>query len=127
MEQVQARFLPEFLNRLSSIVMFNSLNASHLEKIVQKAMVGVKRRLVTRGVKVVLESSGAKAVLEASYDPDYGARPVERYLEKTVVTTLSRMLISGELTSGTVVHIEAEPSLAISENQSSGMPLRKKA
>merc|ERR1712232_87856 len=45
MHQVQVRFLPEFLNRLSAIVIFNALGAEHLEKIVQKAMVGVKRRL----------------------------------------------------------------------------------
>jgi ATP-dependent Clp protease ATP-binding subunit ClpB len=70
-------------------------------------------------------------VLAASYDPNYGARPVERYLESTVVTQLSRMLISGELTSGCVVRIEAA-----SVNDSEGdedsyddlnVPLSKKA
>ena len=128
MEQVQSRFLPEFLNRLSAIVMFNALGTAQLEKIVQKAMGGVKRRLATRGVQVTLESSGVKAVLEAAYDPNYGARPVERYLEKTVVTTLSRMLISGELASGTVVHIEADDSLSDDDSMDPcGVPLRKKA
>ena len=107
MAKVQASFPPEFLNRLSAIVLFNSLGTRQMEQIVQKAMKGVKRRLESRGVRVVLEKSGAQAVLEASYDPHYGARPVERYLENTVVTTLSRMLISGELVSGTTVHIEA--------------------
>jgi ATP-dependent Clp protease ATP-binding subunit ClpB len=109
LRKVQASFPPEFLNRLSAIVMFNALGTSQLEQIVQKAMIGVKRRLATRGIRVILESSGAQAVLAASYDPSYGARPVERYLENTVVTTLSRMLISGELVGGTTVHIEAVP------------------
>ena len=122
MEQVHARFLPEFLNRLSAIVMFNALGHAQLEKIVQKTMTGVKRRLADKGVKVILESSGAKAVLQASYDPSFGARPVERYLEKTVVTTLSRMLISGELTSGTVVHIEAQDTSDLDNDA----PVRKK-
>jgi ATP-dependent Clp protease ATP-binding subunit ClpB len=107
MEIVRASFAPEFLNRLSAIVMFNSLGVTQLEQIVQKAMRGVKRRLGPKGVKVVLEHSGAKAILDASYDPAYGARPVERYLEGTVVTELSRMLIRGDLASGTTVHIEA--------------------
>merc|ERR1712159_262754 len=106
MKIVRASFPPEFLNRLSAIVMFNSLGMDQLEKVVQKAMKGVKRRLAARGVKVHLESSGVKAILDASYEPSFGARPVERYLEGAVVTTLSRMLISGELTSGTMVHIE---------------------
>merc|ERR1712170_1424 len=97
MEKVRGSFNPEFLNRLNSIVMFNSLGENQMEQIVQKAMRGVKRRLESKGIGVVLETS---------YDPNYGARPVERYLEATVVTQLSRMLIGGELSSGTTVHIE---------------------
>jgi ATP-dependent Clp protease ATP-binding subunit ClpB len=107
MTAVRGHFSPEFLNRLSAIVMFNSLDENHLEKICQKAMKGVKRRLASQGVRVILEKSGAASILEASYDKNYGARPVERYLEQTVVTTLSKMLISGEIGSGCVVHIEA--------------------
>jgi ATP-dependent Clp protease ATP-binding subunit ClpB len=107
MAEVQARFPPEFLNRLSAIVMFNSLGPSQLEKIVQKSINGVRSRLAARGIRVVLEKSGARAILAESYDPQYGARPVERYLESTVVTVLSRMILRGDLSSGSVVHIEA--------------------
>lgn len=106
MEKLRCSFAPEFLNRLSAIVMFNSLGTEQLEKVLHKSMQGVKRRLASRGVKIELESSGIKTILDASYTPSFGARPVERYLEATVVTRLSRMLISGELTSGTIVHIE---------------------
>lgn len=108
MHQVRDHFSPEFLNRLSAIVMFNSLGPEQLELICQKAMRGVKRRLAAQDVRVVLEKSGAEAVLEASFDRNYGARPVERYLEQTVVTTLSKMLISGKLSGGYTVHIEAK-------------------
>lgn len=126
--EVQSRFAPEFLNRLSAIVMFNSLGSSQLEKIVQKSMKGVTQRLNARGIRVILESSGAKAILAASYDPDYGARPVERYLESSVVTTLSRMLISGEISSGHIVHIEATGSSDDDESYDDiNVPLRKKA
>jgi len=123
MDKVRNSFAPEFLNRLSAIVMFNSLGMDQLEKVVQKAMKGVKRRLAARGVKVHLESSGVKAILDASYEPSFGARPVERYLEGAVVTTLSRMLISGELTSGTIVHIEGVDSSVDSDTES---PVAKK-
>merc|ERR1712188_78346 len=123
MDKVRNSFAPEFLNRLSAIVMFNSLGMDQLEKVVQKAMKGVKRRLAARGGKVHLESSGVKAILDASYEPSFGARPVERYLEGAVVTTLSRMLISGELTSGTIVHIEGVDSSGDSDTES---PVAKK-
>merc|ERR1712137_949319 len=106
MAQVKASFAPELLNRLSATVVFNPLGSSELERIVQKAMNGVQKRLLSKGIKVVLEKSGAQAVLDASYDPNYGARPVERYLEGSVVTKLGRMLIAGELKNGTVVHVE---------------------
>jgi len=107
MMKVRSHFSPEFLNRLSATVMFNSLGTEQLEKICQKAMTGVKRRLAAQGIRVILEKSGASAILQASYDRNYGARPVERYLEKTIVTQLSKMLIKGEITSGSTVHIEA--------------------
>jgi len=109
MKNVRGHFSPEFLNRLSAIVMFRSLGKSQLEKICHKAMKGVKRRLAAQGIRVILENSGASSILEASYDPNYGARPVERYLEQTVVTKLSKMLISGEIGSGCTVHIETIP------------------
>jgi ATP-dependent Clp protease ATP-binding subunit ClpB len=125
MEKVRASFPPEFLNRLSAIVMFNSLGTSQLERIVQKTMKGIRRRLGSKGIKVELESSGARAILDASYDPSFGARPVERYLESTVVTRLSRMLISGELTSGTIVHIEAADRVE-DDDASRELPLAKR-
>jgi ATP-dependent Clp protease ATP-binding subunit ClpB len=127
MMEVQERFPPEFLNRLSAIVMFNSLGITQLEKIVQKSMAGIRKRLSPQGVKVVLESSGAKAILAASYNPDYGARPVERYLESSVVTTLSRMLISGELPSGSLVRIEAVEGPEDDSYDDVSVPLQKKA
>lgn len=106
MNAVRSHFSPEFLNRLSGIIMFNSLGAAQLEKICQKAMKGVKKRLVGQGIRAVLKKSGVEAILDASYDQNYGARPVERYLESTVVTKLSKMLIGGELSSGCTVFIE---------------------
>jgi ATP-dependent Clp protease ATP-binding subunit ClpB len=129
MDQVRASFAPEFLNRLNSIVMFNALGASQMERIVQKAMSGVKRRLESKGIGVVLERSGAKAILESSYDTNYGARPVERYLEGTVVTELSRMLISGEIASSTTVHIECADDIGDEDSSldDCNHPLAKRA
>jgi ATP-dependent Clp protease ATP-binding subunit ClpB len=126
MNEVQARFPPEFLNRLSGIVMFNSLGPNELEKVVQKSMTGVRKRLAAQNMKVVLDSSGSKAILTNSYDPNYGARPVERYLESTVVTKLSRMLISGELSSGSTVYISGVECDEDSYDDTN-IPLQKKA
>lgn len=106
MAAVKSHFSPEFLNRLSGVIMFNSLGGSQLEQICHKTMKTMKKRLAGQGIRVVLEKSGTEAILDASFDRSYGARPVERYLENTVVTTLSKMLIGGELSSGNTVFIE---------------------
>jgi len=120
MKEVQSRFVPELLNRLSSVVLFQSLGTAQLEKIVQKSMRSVGKRLASQGIKVILTNSGAKAVLDESFDAAYGARPVERYLESTVVTHLSKMLLRGELESGTVVRISAQQ-----ENGDEGRPAKR--
>ena len=125
LNEVQSRFAPEFLNRLSALIFFNALGPKQLEQIVQKSLQNVRGRLEPQGIHVVLEPSGATAILAASYQPSYGARPVERYLEATVVTTLSRMLIGGELTAGSTVFIEGRSEE--SEKDSEEEPLRKKA
>jgi ATP-dependent Clp protease ATP-binding subunit ClpB len=127
MKAVRAHFSPEFLNRLSGVIMFNSLGASQLEKICQKAVKGIKKRLASQGIRVVLEKSGAEAILDASYDRDYGARPVERYLEQTVVTKLSKMLISGEISNGCTVFIEGVTDVNEDSSYDFVEPAKKRA
>ncbi|GAX20645.1 ATP-dependent Clp protease ATP-binding subunit ClpB [Fistulifera solaris] len=127
MTEVQNTFAPELLNRLSGLVMFNALGTTQLEKIVHKSMRNVRKRLLSKGIRVMLEPSGAQLILAESYDPNYGARPVERYLESTVVTTLSRMLIQGDITSGCVVHIEATEAGDDDSFDDASHPLSKKA
>ena len=86
-----------------------------------KKETNITRLLAEKGVGVELKKSGVKAILESSFDQSYGARPVERFLEGEVVTALSRLLISGELTSGTIVHIEGR------NTESEDGPITKKS
>jgi ATP-dependent Clp protease ATP-binding subunit ClpB len=106
--EARKHFPPEFLNRLSDVCVFGPLNRRSLRKVVHKAFAAVAKRLELRGVQAKLTDRGADAVLEASFDPRYGARPVERYLEKEVVTKLSKMILSGELASGSAIQIDAD-------------------
>lgn len=73
-------------------------------------MQGIKCRLAQQGVKVGLEKSGVEVILEASFYESFGARPVERFQEGEAVTALSRLLTSGELSSGTIADIEGKTS-----------------
>jgi len=108
LQAARAHFPPEFLNRLSDICIFRPLGQGSLRKVVQKAFGRVAQRLEPRGFQASMSDRGADAILVASFDPLYGARPVERYLEKIVVTELSQMILAGELPSGSQIRIDAD-------------------
>jgi ATP-dependent Clp protease ATP-binding subunit ClpB len=87
--------------------MLNASGPNELERIVQKFDDERAQTSCRPRHPISLEKSGEQAIVAASYDPNYGACPVGRYSESTVVTVLSRVLLSGELTSRSVVHIGA--------------------
>jgi len=112
MQEVRNFFRPEFLNRLDDIVMFHPLTAKDLSRIVLLQLGDLGKRLQERDILLDLKQSAADSVLKVAYNPAYGARPLRRYLEKHIVTQLSRMLISGELSDNCIVHIDAVPGAA---------------
>jgi ATP-dependent Clp protease ATP-binding subunit ClpB len=113
LEKARSHFPPEFLNRLSDICIFSPLSQESLRKVVQKAFNAVAQRLESNGVHATLSDKGADAILAASFDPQYGARPVERYLEKNVVTELSKRVLEGNLGSDVALRIDADEEGAL--------------
>lgn len=105
MNQVRSHFRPEFLNRLDDIVVFNGLAPEHLLRICQLMVVDIAERLEGRNIKLTLDVSAAEVFLAEAYDPLYGARPLRRYLERKVVTEMSRMMLSGQLPDNSLVAI----------------------
>lgn len=110
MDLVKKNFRPEFLNRLDDIVFFTPLSGSNLKEIVTQQMELLGRRLVDRHITLSMTPPAIKYVLRHAYDPNYGARPIKRYLEKNVVTQLSRMLIAGSLLDNSTVNVGANES-----------------
>lgn len=108
MAEVQTRFKPEFLNRLDSIVMFEPLTSSHLEKIVLLQLEGLSKRLADQDISLHLSPRAIQSVLRQSYNPTYGARPLKRFLEKKLTTSLSRLIIAGALPPHSKVEIEVQ-------------------
>merc|ERR1712166_776149 len=108
MGDVKAHFRPELLNRLDDIVCFTPLNKNNLNVIVQSQVKELSLRLEERDIQIDCTATACEHILDASYDPAYGARPVRRYLEESLTTTLSRMLIAGSLDNHMVVKIEAQ-------------------
>eukprot|EP00468_Gymnochlora_sp_CCMP2014_P007285 CAMPEP_0167754434 /NCGR_PEP_ID=MMETSP0110_2-20121227/8264_1 /TAXON_ID=629695 /ORGANISM="Gymnochlora sp., Strain CCMP2014" /LENGTH=939 /DNA_ID=CAMNT_0007640305 /DNA_START=147 /DNA_END=2966 /DNA_ORIENTATION=+ len=108
MAKVREKFRPEFLNRLSDIIMFNPLVPGNLVRICQKHVADMGGRLKERHISIALTKEAADWAIEQAYEPAYGARPLQRFLEKNIVTTLSRKLVSGELSDDHDVVIDYE-------------------
>ena len=97
MEEIKRHFKPEFLNRLDDIVMFNPLSQQNLKTIVQLLLKDISKRVEDKGLLLSVEESAIDVILNQSFDKHYGARPIKRYLEKVLVTELSRMLLDSTL------------------------------
>ncbi|KAG4155177.1 hypothetical protein ERO13_D03G096200v2 [Gossypium hirsutum] len=107
MQEVRRHFKPELLNRLDEIVVFDPLSHDQLRKVARLQMKDVASRLAERGIALAVEDSALDYILAESYDPVYGARPIRRWLEKKVVTELSRMLVKEEIDENSTVYIDA--------------------
>jgi ATP-dependent Clp protease ATP-binding subunit ClpB len=105
MSIVKKHFRPEFLNRLDDMVIFSPLTKTQLQEIVKLQVKSLAKRLESRHIDVVVDASALDFILTESYNPSYGARPLRRYVEKHIVTQLSKMIISGELLDESVVTI----------------------
>lgn len=111
MLEVRRHFRPELLNRLDEIVVFRPLSLDQLRKVARLQMKDIALRLADRGVVLAVTDAALDLVLEEAYDPIYGARPLRRWLERRVVTQLSRMLINDEIDDNSTVYIDVKPDI----------------
>ena len=107
MAELNRYFRPEFLNRLDDIVLFTPLTQGEIVKIADLMVAAVGKRLSGRGIRIVLDDSAKDVIIKEGYDPAYGARPLKRYIQRTIETLLGRALISGEVQDNTEVHFAA--------------------
>jgi len=105
MGAVRAHFRPEFLNRLDEVIMFAPLTPADLQAVARLAGAELASRLLTRGVGLSFTDAGLQFAAATSYAPEFGARPLRRWLEQTVITHLSRMLVAGEVSEGDAVEV----------------------
>ena len=100
-------FRPEFLNRLDEIVFYKPLTKNNVTKIIDLQIAKLNQRLESQQIEVVLTENAKFAIVDASYDPQYGARPLRRYVQHTVETMLSKKLLRGEILPGQTVTVDA--------------------
>ena len=102
---VRQHFRPEFLNRLDALVVFEPLARDKLRRIVRLMSHDVSERLWKQEIVLDLSDKALDHVVDDAYDPNYGARPIRRYLEKHIITELSKMIIRGEAFAGMTIAV----------------------
>jgi ATP-dependent Clp protease ATP-binding subunit ClpB len=103
MTEVRRAFRPEFLNRIDETILFKPLTLEEIAQIVDLLVVDLNRRLADRRVTVKLDAKAKEWAAEKGYDPVFGARPLKRFLQRQIETTLARALIAGEVAEGATV------------------------
>ena len=114
MDELKARFKPEFLNRIDDIVMFKPLTKQDIYKIIEKQVSLLQKQLEDRQITIEIDESAEDLIIDKAYDVLYGARPVKRFIESNVETKLGRELIKGTVTDkDTVVITNVDGELGI--------------
>ena len=101
-------FRPEFLNRVDDIIVFSALTSDQVKKIIDLSLESLSKRLADREMSLVITETAKKFIANEAYDPQYGARPVKRYLQKHVETEIASMIIRGDLVDGNTVTIDSD-------------------
>ena len=99
-EALRENFRPEFLNRIDETVVFNPLTEADIEKIVEIQLKTLESQLKDRNISIVLDRSARKYLAEEGFDPEFGARPLKRLIQKVILDRLADKIIRGELKDG---------------------------
>ena len=105
MDSLRGTFRPEFLNRIDDIIIFNPLTPRDIEKIVDIQLGFVEQQLKDRQISIVFDKNAKKHLAEQGFDPDFGARPLKRLIQKLVLDRLADKIIRGELKDGGKVKV----------------------
>ncbi len=108
MELMKQNFRPEFLNRIDEILMFHALKLEDIERILGIQMKRFSERLEGLGVKVELTKKASALLAKKGYDPLYGARPLKRVIVRDIETPVSKLIVGGKLSEGSVLKIDAD-------------------
>ncbi len=100
------RFRPEFLNRLDEIILYKPLTKQEIGGIVDLLIANLQKRLADQQLNVTLTAAAKDAVIEQGYDPNFGARPLKRLIQRKIETLLAKKLLSSPLPQGSTVTVD---------------------
>lgn len=107
LDMLKKTIRPEFLNRIDDIIMFQPLTQPQIEQIVRIQIGGIQRLLKEQDVALDVSDAAVKLVAQAGFDPEFGARPVKRALQRMLLNDLSKALLAGMVDKMKPIHVDA--------------------
>ena len=108
---------PEFLNRIDEIIMFSPLNEAQIKDIVRMQINGVKSMLSESGINMTVTDGAIDVLAEAGFDPEFGARPVKRAIQRYLLNDLSKKMLSGEVTREHTIVVDEQDGVLVFGNK----------
>ncbi len=106
LSSLRDHFKPEFLNRLDDIIVFDVLSPDQVQQIVRLQLKAVEKRLADKNINLDISDEAVSHIAQKSYDPQYGARPIKRYIQSHILNIVSNMIISKKFEKGGTVKVE---------------------
>jgi ATP-dependent Clp protease ATP-binding subunit ClpB len=104
---LKSHFRPEFLNRVDDIIIFHSLDESHLSHIIDIQLERLGKRLAAQQLSLDIDSSAKRLIAKEGYDPQFGARPLKRAIQDQLLDPLATKLLVGDFKAGDRIHVTA--------------------
>lgn len=107
LDMLKKAIRPEFLNRIDDIIMFQPLTQPQIEQIVRLQVNGIQKLLKDQDVQLDVNEAAVKLIAQAGFDPEFGARPVKRALQRMLLNDLSKALLAGSVDKTKPIHVDA--------------------
>ncbi|MCD8325157.1 MAG: ATP-dependent chaperone ClpB, partial [Lachnospiraceae bacterium] len=108
MQDLRNHFRPEFLNRLDETILFKPLTKTDIGSIIDLLVADINRRLADQELSVALSPEAVDYIVESAYDPVYGARPLKRFMQKTVETLSARLILQDQVRAGDTIYVDVD-------------------
>ena len=117
MEMLKKSIRPEFLNRIDETIMFTPLNESEIEEIVRLQVAGIAKLMEENGVELQMSDSAIKFISKAGFDPEFGARPIKRAIQRHLLNDLSKQLLAGSVDKSKPIKVTSDSNMLIFSNK----------
>jgi ATP-dependent Clp protease ATP-binding subunit ClpB len=108
LERLRKTLRPEFLNRIDEIIMFRPLSKNDIRKIVLIQFELIKKRLIENDVKLDISENALDRLAKLGYDPQYGARPLKRVMQRELLNELSKQILSGKINKDDIIFVNVK-------------------